>query len=54
MTLGNKINIVSKIHNSSSRNYLKRMVHNKPYAMKIAKKYEKQYWDGSRKFGYGG
>ena len=22
--------------------------------MKIAKKYGKQYWDGNRKFGYGG
>ena len=27
---------------------------NKPYHMKLAKKYSKEYWDGNRKTGYGG
>ena len=27
---------------------------NKPYHMKLAKKYSKEYWDGNRKSGYGG
>ena len=30
------------------------MTDNKAYCMKVAKKYEKDYWDGNRKFGYGG
>ena len=49
-----KINLVSKLHNSTKRNYLKRMNDDKVYCMKIAKKYGKNYWDGNRRFGYGG
>ena len=30
------------------------MFNNKVYCMKIAKKYDKNYWDGNRKYGYGG
>ena len=30
------------------------MKNNKIHCMKIAKKYEKDYWDGDRKYGYGG
>lgn len=52
--MGNKIKILSKLHNSINRNYSKRMSREKPQAMKIAKKYSKSYWDGNRKYGYGG
>lgn len=41
-------------HNRTKRNYLERMVNEKIECMKIAKKYDKNYWDGDRKFGYGG
>lgn len=41
-------------HKKSKRNYLKRMVDDKIFCMKIAKKYGKDYWDGDRRFGYGG
>ena len=30
------------------------MINNKVKCMKIAKMYSKDYWDGNRKFGYGG
>ena len=30
------------------------MIDEKVECMKIAKKYEKQYWDGNRRYGYGG
>ena len=30
------------------------MINDKVFAMKVAKKYGRDYWDGSRKFGYGG
>lgn len=43
-----------KIHTSTKRNYLERMMNRKIYSMKIAKKYGKDYWDGNRSYGYGG
>ena len=50
----NKLKLINKLHHSTKRNYLKRMTDNKIYCMKIAKKYEFDYWDGNRKYGYGG
>ncbi len=41
-------------HNKTKRNFLNRMQDNKVYCMGVAKKYEKDYWDGDRRFGYGG
>ncbi len=47
-------NYIQKLHNSSKRNYLNRMKNEKVFCMKEAKKYAYNYWDGNRKFGYGG
>jgi len=47
-------NFISQLHNSSKRNFLQRMKNQKVKCMKIAKKYSKDYWDGNRKYGYGG
>ena len=52
--MGKLRNFVSKLHLSTKRNYLERMINNKTHCMKIAKKYGKDYWDGKRKYGYGG
>ena len=49
-----KRNFITKLHNSTKRNYLERMNDNKIHCMQIAKKYEKEYWDGDRRYGYGG
>ena len=38
----------------TKRDYLQRMNNNKVHCMKIASKYDFDYWDGDRKFGYGG
>ena len=46
--------IISTLHTSTKRNYVQRMNDQKIKCMKIAKKYEKDYWDGSRRYGYGG
>ena len=43
-----------KLHTSTSRNYLQRMLDDKIECMKIASKFEKDYWDGDRRYGYGG
>ena len=45
---------VSVNHLKTQRNYLKRMLDNKVFCMKKAKKYDFDYWDGNRRFGYGG
>ena len=41
-------------HNSSKRDYLYRMIDKKIECMSVAKKYGKDYWDGKRRYGYGG
>ena len=48
------INLVTSNHESTKRNYVQRMMHKKAECMKEAKKYSFNYWDGPRKFGYGG
>ena len=52
--MGKLINIVTKLHQKTKRNYVKRMMDEKVKCMKIAKKYGRDYWDGKRKYGYGG
>ena len=45
---------VTKNHLKSSRDYLARMINNKSRGMKIASLFDYDYWDGERKYGYGG
>jgi ubiquinone/menaquinone biosynthesis C-methylase UbiE len=52
--MGKLVNIVTSLHESSSRDYLERMVDDKVNCMKVAKKYDSDYWDGDRRYGYGG
>ena len=52
--MGKLLNIVTPLHESTKRNYLARMVDDKVNCMKIAKQYGKDYWDGDRRYGYGG
>lgn len=52
--MGEEINLVTSLHTSTKRDYLARMIDNKVEAMIIAKKYGRDYWDGDRRYGYGG
>ena len=52
--MGQLLNIVTPLHQSTQRDYLARMVDNKVEAMLVAKKYDEDYWDGDRRYGYGG
>jgi ubiquinone/menaquinone biosynthesis C-methylase UbiE len=52
--MGKLVNFVTTLHSSTKRDYIQRMMNEKPKCMIEAKKYEKNYWDGDRKFGYGG
>ena len=47
-------NFVTSLHQKTKRNYLARMNDDKISCMKITKKYGSEYWDGNRRFGYGG
>jgi sporadic carbohydrate cluster protein (TIGR04323 family) len=53
-TKGKLLNFVNYRHKNVERNYLKRMNDNKINCMKISKLYSKDYWDGDRRYGYGG
>ena len=52
--MGNLVNYVTKLHKATSRAYIDRMVDEKVNCMIKAKEYGFDYWDGSRRFGYGG
>lgn len=45
---------ITNYHNSTKRNYLERMIDDKVKCMIISKKYGVDYWDGKRRYGYGG
>lgn len=49
-----EVNFLQSLHNSSKRDYLARMNSEKPHCMRVAKEFGKDYWDGDRKYGYGG
>jgi ubiquinone/menaquinone biosynthesis C-methylase UbiE len=52
--MGTLKNFVTPLHQQTKRNYLERMANEKVECSKIAKKYSQEYWDGERKYGYGG
>jgi len=52
--MGKLLNLVTPLHKATLRDYLGRMLDNKVLCMQIAKKYEEDYWDGDRRYGYGG
>lgn len=49
-----KMEIITPLHTSTSREYLPRMVDDKVACMLRAKEYGFDYWDGNRRHGYGG
>jgi len=52
--MGKKLEFFTPLHRKTKRNYIERMVNDKVQCMLKAKEYEYDYWDGDRKFGYGG
>ena len=47
-------NFVTPLHQQTKRNYINRMTDDKVGCVKVAKKYGQEYWDGDRRYGYGG
>ena len=52
--MGKLVNYVTPLHQATSRAYIERMVDDKVHCMLKAKEYEAEYWDGDRRYGYGG
>lgn len=52
--MGKILNIVNKLHKSTKRNYLERMIDEKVICMKKAREFEREFWDGEKRYGYGG
>ena len=52
--MGNLVNYVTSLHQATERKYIDLMVDDKISCMLKAKEYEGDYWDGDRRYGYGG
>ena len=52
--MGKLVNIINLLHKKTKREYLPRMQDDKVHCMEVAKKYDQDYWDGDRRYGYGG
>ncbi len=48
------LNIITPLHKKTKRDYIGRMTDSKIECMMIARHYGKDFWDGDRRFGYGG
>ena len=52
--MGKLVNFVTPLHKATKRKYIDRMLDDKVNCMLKAKEYEFDYWDGNRRYGYGG
>src|SRR6266567_1504064 len=52
--MGRLLNLVTPLHRATKRDYVARMMDEKVHCMLKAKEYEQDYWDGDRRYGYGG
>ncbi|MBN1839386.1 MAG: class I SAM-dependent methyltransferase [Campylobacterales bacterium] len=52
--MGKLRDVFTKLHKRTTRQYIERMVDDKVACMEKSKQYGFDYWDGDRRFGYGG
>lgn len=52
--MGSLVELVTPLHKKTPRDYLARMVDDKVACMEKAREYGSDYWDGDRRYGYGG
>lgn len=52
--MGSLLNLITPLHESTTRDYLGRMLDDKVHCMKRGREFGLDYWDGERRFGYGG
>ncbi len=54
MVMGRLLEVVTPLHKQTKRDYIGRMTDDKVACMMVSKQYGKDYWDGDRRYGYGG
>jgi SAM-dependent methyltransferase len=52
--VGKELSIITALHQETKRDCLARMNDDKVACMRVAKEYGFDYWDGARRYGYGG
>ena len=52
--MGRLLNAVNQLHRRTARDYIGRMTDAKVEAMDVARRFDGDYWDGDRRYGYGG
>jgi SAM-dependent methyltransferase len=49
------VDLISSLHNATNRNYLLRVTeHDKAKCAEVARRFDRDYFDGDRRYGYGG
>lgn len=50
-----RIDFIQNLHSTTKRNYVQRVVdHDKAECAAVARRFDRDYWDGERQYGYGG
>jgi SAM-dependent methyltransferase len=52
--MGRLLNVVNQLHRRTARDYLGRMADEKVRCSEVARRFDRDYWDGDRRYGYGG
>jgi len=52
--MGKQLDIVTRLHTQTVRDYVGRMTDQKVECMQVARRYGREFWDGERRYGYGG
>ncbi len=52
--MGQLLKIMTPLHKKAARDYAGRMFQDKVHCSEVARQYGYDYWDGERKYGYGG
>jgi SAM-dependent methyltransferase len=52
--MGRQLNIVNALHRRTARDYVGRMTDDKVRCSEVARRFDRDYWDGDRRYGYGG
>lgn len=52
--MGRLLNIVNQLHRRTARDYVGRMCDDKVHCSVVARRFDRDYWDGDRRYGYGG
>jgi SAM-dependent methyltransferase len=52
--MGRLLNVVNQLHRRTARDYVGRMTDEKVRCSVVARRFGRDYWDGDRRYGYGG